>query len=562
MGMKVLTKQGEIYKEIAKYEDVLLKEEDEPWIECEPSIVPISTEIHDEPQSRYVYYISDVHIDHKIKKKYPNGCSDSQIRDYVRNIVQKMYADSSNSSVLLLIAGDISHSKLLSEIFLEEISGHHWDWDVIYVLGNHELWGTCNGGHDLRQIQSDYDAISRKNKVVLLDCSILLFKLGEHVLISYDNFCKATNEELRNFMIGSYLIVLGGTGFAANNEEFNANHDIYRGTIGRAEEIELSSRFNAMYERLVTIASDLNVIVLTHMPKKDWGSETYIPKWIYVSGHTHRNLSILEDGKTVYADNQIGYYGKKIFLKRFIVGYSYDIFRDYSDGIYNISRDQFLDFYDGLRIRTSMKRSGKLTLLKRSGLYLFIFTSDVGKNYLLNGGVTNKAEHTVDYYYEHMVDYAAQIRSCFDGYSRKLRELSDLVKRIGGSGKIHGCIVDITFFSHIYLNPIDGTVTPYYATDMVRKYVYDSVQSLLSCQCSDLLEQARENGNLPDIWAGKPTKKCQLYDSTDIYRYSRIIRSYQYCTDNHLIRRWDDAVLKRNNGTIVGEGRVLINLLE
>lgn len=557
--MKCLVEQGDIFQELVKYKDALIREEDESWIECEPSLVP--SIIHEVPQGRYVYYISDIHLDHKILKKYPKGCSDSKIKEYIRQIVLKMYEDSSSSSVPLLIAGDISHSRAVSEFFLEQISEHHWDWNVLYVLGNHELWGTCNNGLSLKQIQSEYDAIARKNKVALLDCSILLFKWGKHVLINYDNFCEATDEELRDFFTDSYLIVLGGTGFAGRNEEFNADQDIYRGTIERDEEIALSNRFNAMYERLATIASDLNVIVLTHMPKKDWGSESYVPKWIYVNGHTHKNQLILEDGKTVYADNQVGYYGKSIFLKRFVVGYSYDVFRDYNDGIHSITRDQFLDFYHGMRISASMNRSGKLTLLKRSGLYLFIFTSNAGKNYVMNGGIINKAEHTIDYYYEHMVDYATRISLYLDGYNGKLRELANLVKNIGGSGRIHGCIVDITFWSHIYLNPIDGTITPYYATDMIRKYVYDSVQSLLSDHSPDLLEQARKSGNLPDTWVGKPTKKCQLYESTDIYRYSRIIKGYQYCTDNHVIRRWDDVILNHKD-SMIKDGRVPLNLLE
>lgn len=514
---------------------------------------------------RYVHYISDIHLDHKILELFPNGCSDAEVAGYIKKIVSKMYQRDYVSPDLLLIAGDVSHSKTICEMFLAELKTHYKEWNIVYVLGNHELWGTCSDSLSLSEIQSDYDTICRRNRVVLLECSVLAFKkYKEHILINYKNLEEADDQELRELFVDVNLIILGGTGFAANNEEFNANYGIYRGTVGREEEIALSNRFNTLYERIVNIANDLNVIVLTHMPKKDWGSDEYVPNWIYVNGHTHRNQLILDGKKRVYADNQIGYKRKSMYMKRFMVNFTYDSFRDYEDGIHPITHNQYRDYYYGLWKPVGMNRQGQIFLLKRAKLYLFLFKNEKGNLMVLNGGAISKARHDVDYFFDHMIEYADCLKSYFDEYNRKLKELSEMVKRIGGSGNIHGCIVDISFYDHLYLNPFDGKVTAYHAIDIVEKYVYDSVSSLLAEHNPRFLENASKEGNLPDEWRSIPTDHCVLYKSTDMYRYSRVIRGYQYCTENNIIRRWDDTILKgRRKGNAVSKdvGSIL-SLLE
>jgi len=559
--MNGIIKCGKLYRDLAERNEVIPMDSDESWINCK-SIV-INNEIHDS-DFRYVHYISDIHLDNKILKSFPNGCSDVDILCYIRDIVSKMYDGSDASSDLLLIAGDISQSKVICDMFLAAVKTHYEAWNVIYVLGNHELWEMVGSSLTLSEVQSDYDKISRRNEAVLLECSVLAFKKDKHILINYDNLEKADNQELRNLLVDVNLIILGGTGFAANNEKYNANSEIYRGTIGREEEIELSNRFNSLYERLVKIASDLNVIVLTHMPKEDWGSDEYVPNWIYVNGHTHRNQLILNDKKSIYADNQIGYTSESIYLKRFLVDYTYDSFRDYEDGIHLVSHDQYRDFYSGLWMSVTMNRKGQIILLKRSGLYFFLFRNDKGNLMVLNGGAISKAKHDVDYYYNHMAEYADNLRSFFDDYNSKLNELSDAVKRIGGLGNIHGCIVDVSFYDHLYFNPVDRKVTPYHAIDIIEKYVYDSVPSLLANNNLLCFENIKQEDNLPDEWKSKPTKQCELCESTEMYRYSRIIRGYQYCTENNIIRRWDDTILKKRcqNNAVVKNEHSILSLLE
>ena len=54
-------------------------------------------------------------------------------------------------------------------------------------------------------------------------------------------------------------------------------------------------------------------------------------------------------------------------------------------------------------------------------------------------------------------------------------------------GRVHGCIVDIDNFNHIYLNPYDGSVTPYWATSKYLKFAYSNVVSLIAAKRPEML---------------------------------------------------------------------------
>ena len=51
-----------------------------------------------------------------------------------------------------------------------------------------------------------------------------------------------------------------------------------------------------------------------------------------------------------------------------------------------------------------------------------------------------------------MVAYSTMVKEAFSGYQRAIRLVGDEVKRVGGWGSVHGCIVDIDFFNHVYLD--------------------------------------------------------------------------------------------------------------
>ena len=88
---------------------------------------------------------------------------------------------------------------------------------------------------------------------------------------------------------------------------------------------------------------------------------------------------------------------------------NYDIFDLYKDGIYEISRQQYINFNRGFKIQmTFSEKDGIIHMLKRSGFYCFTYESG-NKLYPLNGATLQSAAHNLDYYYENMVPYAQRV---------------------------------------------------------------------------------------------------------------------------------------------------------
>ena len=174
----------------------------------------------------------------------------------------------------------------------------------------------------------------------------------------------------------------------------------------------------------------------------------------------------------------------------------------------------------------------------------------------MNGGALSKGNYYVEHYYDKMPIYRNNLERELRRYQERLESISEVVKKIGGSGTIHGCIVDITFNSHIYLNPLDLTVTPYYAVDMVEKYVFRSLRSLLFEHCPLIYNNMADSSILPDTWDCNVTEDGAYYQSTDIYRMSRIMRGYQYALSNGIIRRWNDSLVNEDD-----DSRILCSLV-
>ena len=131
-------------------------------------------------------------------------------------------------------------------------------------------------------------------------------------------------------------------------------------------------------------------------------------------------------------------------------------------------------------------------------------------------------------------------------YSQNQKKLSQYIQSIGGSGRIHGCIVDIDTWNHIYLNPNDCSMHGYFAVDMYDKTIYPNIPMLLEEQCPQIYKNyikmigAGNTTALPVVITGKPKK----YFGTDIYLASGIIKKMQRLEGN-ILTYWDDYALNK-----------------
>ena len=193
-----------------------------------------------------------------------------------------------------------------------------------------------------------------------------------------------------------------------------------------------------------------------------------------------------------------------------------------------------------------------LYMLKKKGYYCFIHEARNGSLCMLNGGAMKKLDRTdINYYYNNMDHVISLIKSPLDAYTNIQEQIADEVRKLGGTGRIHGCIIDLDFFNHIYLNPLDMKITGYSALNIINKKVYPNILSLLKNECPMMYANYQRYIKDPDnkslMIANKPavsnSTMSHIYLDTDIYRASREIKKMQKLHSN-ILSTWHDPKRK------------------
>lgn len=503
-----------------------------------------------------IYYISDLHLYHKLSKKFPEHATQMEIIHFISKIIDKMIVDADIYDCIL-IGGDTSSCFDLTKIFFELLR-KKWKGEIITILGNHEIWNLKNeisslGLDDI--IQKYRNFFGKLDDVILLQNELLFFHEDGIKILDEEKIINSKKDYLQELSNKSRLIILGGLGFSGLNEKYNANCGLYRNTIKTLnEDIKQTNRFNSIYQHIKSSLDKTKIIVLTHTPKENWNNEAYVKKWIYVNGHTHQNSFTINDEKTIYSDNQIGYYKDSIGLKFFEISNIYNYFQYYENGKYEISREEYFTFNRGLKINMDFNKSeGTLFMLKKNNIYCFLYQSLNKRLSLLNGGKILKLKNqNINYYYENMDILALAINNIMKNYNNTLKEISKSIKSIGGDGRIHGCIIDIDWYNHIYLNPYDGKISYYYATSMSDKHSYNSLKSLLANHNKNLLEKYENQKDNPSslkksLTAAMTENKSisEFVSETFMYPTSNKILTLQYLTELNVIRFWNDEVIDK-----------------
>lgn len=476
----------------------------------------------------------------------------------IQSIIDRFFLQYIYDDKTILVGGDIASDFSIFKLFVmllrKTFDERKRNIKVIFTLGNHELWDFQSETIEnivqiYRKLLSDYGMYLLHNEILYTDDN------NNISYITSQEINTLPENEIREKLRTARIILFGGIGFSGYNQKFNANAGIYKMTLSRNKEIEETNHFERLYDKVCSCLPERNIIVLTHMPFEDWHSDNKKhDNYVYVSGHNHRNTYYDDGVIRIYSDNQVGYYCENPILKYFYIDDKYDLFVDYKDGIYQITRDEYIDFYRGKNIQITYNRKIKeLYMLKRKNYYCFIHKNASGGLTILNGGALKSLmSKDIEYYYDNMDAQIAFVKGPLDKFSKIQEKIADAIKHIGGSGYIHGAIVDIDYYNHIYVNPYDLSVTPYFALDVVQKYVYPSIPVLLQEKCPLLYEKynaylTAEDNNVLAIRENDDKKllaKRKLYTSTDIYKVSRELKKMQKLQSN-ILSVWYDSASER-----------------
>lgn len=499
-----------------------------------------------------IAYLSDLHLLHRFAA---NHCKTNEDCQYVlRKICRTIKNDSSE---VCLIGGDISSDFSVFRSFVSNLATYHnpdrfINTQLFFTIGNHELWAFPNNA--LSETVSKYRSVLQENGMYLVQNNLYYYSCeGGWKEVPTNELESISEKELRNKTRGAFLIIFGGMGFAGNNTTFNANQGIYRGAVDREQEISECEKFNKLHRKVSRALYDKNVIVFTHMPIDDWLlDQKTTDRFVYVNGHRHINKYFDDGIKRIYSDNQIGYKRKEVSLKHFSINMEYNWFSDYPDGIHEITADDYRFFYRGINQGIDFNRDfSKIYMLKREQTYMFVAEKENGKRFLLMGGhIKTLTPSSLEYYYEKMLNYSESVRLFVSDYFAYQKRIAEEVKRIGGEGFIHGCIIDIDGLDHLYINPLDGKITPYYALSMVDKILYKNLPSLLKEQCPNLylnyvkaIQDESVSKTFPVLYKNNQISNKTIFEpSTEMYRASRILKKLQTLVEKKVIQIWNDEM--------------------
>lgn len=318
-----------------------------------------------------------------------------------------------------------------------------------------------------------------------------LIILGNHEYIDFFDvdtavkFYKATLEPMgyivlqNKYVENDDVVIYGGSGFAKYNESYNADTLVCcKSMMGnRAYEIEQTTLFEEGYEAAKKHAMETGkcFICATHYPV-DSCLGKFDREAVYFTGHTHINERVRTEEKVLYCDNQIGYHNRGKFdgvirFKRATMDSVTNPYVLFEDGCYPTTPDEYLRFYEyigeyigeGKLIRKRCE-TGALYVIKSKGYYGFFVVNRSGIS-IVSGGKTKRIalNTNIDWIYDNFNLVVNKYLAVLEPLRMVQTQISVELKRLGFWGSIHGLIVDIDYYDHVMVNPVNGSITFYYS---------------------------------------------------------------------------------------------------
>lgn len=491
----------------------------------------------------HIYYISDLHLDNK-KDRNGNIIKIEETAEYLLEQIHCLIANiNSNDNNLLVFLGDVSENlnlaynffKLLREVY----SGR-----IIYCLGNHE----CYGAHK----KSKEYAESFSQAICALKISIVGIE-GKIFGIDKKNYLYPVRYK-EDFYTMKYLLYCS-TGCGIKD----LSHSI---TFNEEKESKIARKQNKQYHEVIELSKEFKIplIVMTHFnPEAYLENIVYDKNIYYLCGHTHFNIK--KKDLNFYADAQIGYELIPCRCKELFIEEIPHVFENLEDGIHQVSLEDYYSFicrkssFSMKQPKSNSNYYGEIYMIKKSIYYMFLNESSIGTLSILSGGQKRKASHDLKYYYTH---FDEQINlQCYylrDNWYDYVKKLSEYVKSIGGTGHIHGTIIDIDFYNHIFINPIDKTIMPYYSpliTDgHVERFAYKSIHALLVKHCPELLcNENKYAVDFPLKYSLIEKNNIQLTQEENKIMDYQLNRQFghkiQRAIENNIISTWIDKTIEK-----------------
>ena len=382
------------------------------------------------------------------------------------------------------------------------------------------------------------------------------------------------------FVENDRAVVYGGSGFAKYSKNFNADNLVCCEAMegNRTYEIEQTTLFENGYEEAKKHAKEMGkcFICAAHYP-----IECCLGKFdreaVYFTGHTHMNERVQTEYKVLYADNQVGYHQNGEFndvirFKQVTMDSVTNPYGDLEDGYYQTTPDAYLQFYDyvgeyigeGKLIRKRCA-TGKLYVIKSQGYYGFFVVNKSGIS-IVNGGMTKNIalSKNIEWIYNNFNIVVRKYLAVLEPLRARQVRISQVLKKLGFEGTIHGLIVDIDFFNHVMVDPINGSIVFYYAPTFGQVQIFESFQKQLEFMgYASLLESKAAESECNELALCRYNMLASVENndvlsemltvsrSAGVYGVSRAVNPLQRLFSGHVLRDFDLRLIEVKDGSAI-----------
>lgn len=414
-----------------------------------------------------IAYISDLHLHHHLR--FYDDNEDCMIKDMVDKLHRSLEClddGKYNHIFAIFLGGDISETPEMTLKFLRKFR-ERIDIPIFFVLGNHEYISFS----DVPSCVHFYREKLQSLRITLLHNEYVEYRRGKEKFLVY-----------------------GGTGFAKYDEVWNADNVVCCPGFTREDEIRETTLFETAYMSALEAAKESRscLLCMSHYPIHACLNSKYDKEVIYFTGHNHCNEYVRTEDKVLYADNQVGYDKIEIVLKEVTTGLVINPYHDLKDGLYQTTVEDYLKFYrylgeyagDGTLLYRRCQNAS-LYVVKRKGYYGFFMIStkkDSKGISIVNGGVTKKLTKSteISWICENFDIVVSKYLQMLLPLRRVQEEISKELKELGLDGTIHGLIIDVDYFHHISLNPIEGNAEFYFSSIFGYKMDLSSFDEMIT----------------------------------------------------------------------------------
>lgn len=216
----------------------------------------------------------------------------------------------------------------------------------------------------------------------------------------------------------------------------------------------------------------------------------------------------------------------------------------YPYGISSITVEE----YGELGYKTGNLINAKEILVLRSfqDNLMFIERARNEKLLVLNGGAHKTLAHNdPNWYLEKMDAYYNFCNEFMQLYTNKIQPIVELVKQRGGSGYVHGAIIDYDFYYHIKLDFENNLAIPYCAQNVGSRTIFPSFELMLQQPLLNSTNNVQKDLVLNDAISniqGLCTPICQksyYSQEKNFYSCQSAITKIQRTADIKIIKGWE-----------------------